>query len=59
MRVLNKHTAPVASIAPGTVGEVDEHNPGVKVFLQAGHLQPVDSGTPVSTGPAYDKLVAA
>lgn len=39
--VRNAHTAMVAKIAPGQVGEVDANNPGVRVALDAGLLQPV------------------
>jgi BMFP domain-containing protein YqiC len=43
VRVVNRHTARVAEIAPGEAAEVDESNPGVKVFLEAGLL--VDAAT--------------
>lgn len=63
MRVVNRHTARVAEIAPGEAAEVDESNPGVKVFLEAGLL--VDAATVENPEPeltldqAKAKLAAA
>ena len=39
--VRNAHTAMVAKIAPGAVGQVDAANPGTAAQLRAGLLQPV------------------
>lgn len=63
MRVVNRHTARVAEIAPGEAAEVDESNPGVRVFLEAGLL--VDAATVENPEPeltldqAKAKLAAA
>lgn len=46
MRVLNKHKGNVVSIEPGAVGEVDENNDGIKVFLSAGLLVDVSTIEP-------------
>lgn len=43
MRVLNKHKGNVVGIEPGAVGEVDENNDGIKVFLSAGLLVDADT----------------
>lgn len=57
LRVRNTHKAPVAGIGPGAIGDVDEKNPGAKIYLAAEHLVPVDKTTPVTPSPMTDKLV--
>ncbi len=38
MRARNQHTAPIDALEPGAVGEVDETNPAVKLYLDTGLL---------------------
>lgn len=57
MRALNKHTAPVAGIAPGSIGEVDPDNSGIKVFVEAGLLVDADTVEPTPKWePTLDEL---
>lgn len=58
MRVLNKHTASVAGIAPGGVGVVDAGTSGVQVFVEAGWLVDADTIAAVEPEPTLDEMRA-
>lgn len=58
MRALNKHTAPVAGIAPGDVGVVDAETSGVRVFIEAGWLVDADTIAAIEPEPTLEEMRA-
>lgn len=55
-KLLNTHTAEIDGVRPGTAGEFDTDNPGVKKLISAKKLVPVAADkTAPAPAPAADK----
>lgn len=55
-KLLNTHTAEIDGVRPGTAGEFDTDNPGVKKLIAAKKLVPVADEKPApAPPPAPDK----
>jgi hypothetical protein len=57
MRVLNRHTAPVAGLRQGELGELDAENPSVREALKAGLLVAAEArDEALAEGPSAELL---